>query len=304
MRDYAKVSPRFWTGETGQALARRGSEALVVAVYLMTSPHSNMLGLYYQPVLYMAEETGLSPEGASKGLEACIEEGFCRYDHATKMVWVIEMASYQIGSTLDAKDKRCIGIQKDYMALPNCPFLPAFFDHYVEAYHLTERREFVVKQKVHALNGASPSEAPSKPGEGTGAGAGSGKGAGRPSASSPGKPTTPHQAIVDLYHEVLPEMPRCRLLPESRKRALAKTWAWVLSSTKGDGSRRAETPEQALAWFRDYFTRARDNDFLMGRGQRSAEHAKWQCDLDFLLTDKGMKHVIEKTAVPTAEATE
>jgi hypothetical protein len=106
MRDYAKVSPKFWTGETGQALTRRGSEALVVALYLMTSPHSNMLGLYYQPILYLAEETGLSPEGASKGLDACVEEGFCLYDRATKMVWVIEMASYQIGSELAATDKR------------------------------------------------------------------------------------------------------------------------------------------------------------------------------------------------------
>jgi hypothetical protein len=35
--------------------------------------------------------------------------------------------------------------------------------------------------------------------------------------------------------------------------------------------------------------------WLTGRGPRSGDHANWQCDLDFLLTDKGMKHVIEKT---------
>jgi hypothetical protein len=33
----------------------------------------------------------------------------------------------------------------------------------------------------------------------------------------------------------------------------------------------------------------------MGRTGRQGEHANWQCDLDFLLTEKGMKHVIEKT---------
>jgi hypothetical protein len=99
----------------------------------MTSPHSNMLGLYYQPVLYMAEETGLSPEGASEGLRACIEEGFCQYDQPTKMVWVIEMAGYQIGSDSPRSDKRCKGIQKDYAALPNCPFLGQFFDRYASA---------------------------------------------------------------------------------------------------------------------------------------------------------------------------
>lgn len=69
MRDYAKVSPRFWLGETGRELRKAGAEAQVVAFYLMTSPHANMLGLYYLPVLYLAHETGLGLEGASKGLQ-------------------------------------------------------------------------------------------------------------------------------------------------------------------------------------------------------------------------------------------
>ena len=68
MRDYAKLSPTFWTGATGKEFRRRGSEGIIVALYLMSSPHSNMLGLYYQPRLYMAHETGLGIDGASKGL--------------------------------------------------------------------------------------------------------------------------------------------------------------------------------------------------------------------------------------------
>jgi hypothetical protein len=116
--------------------------------------------------------------------------------------------------------------------------------------------------------------------------------------TSPDKrPTCQAQKIIDLYHEVLPELPRVRLQTKDRTRALAKAWAWVFTSTKDDHTHRAETPEQALAWFREYFTRARDNDFLMGRTKQSGEHANWRCDLDFLLTDKGMKHVIEKTEV-------
>lgn len=71
MRDYAKVSPRFWLGETGKELRKAGAEAQVVAFYLMTSPHANMLGLYYLPVLYLAHEnrawSGRGFEGASKG---------------------------------------------------------------------------------------------------------------------------------------------------------------------------------------------------------------------------------------------
>jgi hypothetical protein len=83
---------------------------------------------------------------------------------------------------------------------------------------------------------------------------------------------------------------------DQRKRALAKVWGWVLTSSTPEGARRATTPAEALEWFRRYFERARDNDFLMGRTARNGEHAGWRCDLDFLLTDKGMKQVIEKTS--------
>jgi hypothetical protein len=114
--------------------------------------------------------------------------------------------------------------------------------------------------------------------------------------TSPAKlPTCPTQTLIDLYHEILPELPRAVLLTVARKKALAKTWAWVLTSTKAGNVRRATTADEAVEWFRGYFTRARDNDFLMGRGHKSPGHEGWECSLDFLLTDKGMAHVIEKT---------
>jgi hypothetical protein len=152
VRDYSKVGPKFWIGDTGKKLKKAGAEAVVVGLYLMTSPHSNMLGLYYQPELLIAHETGLGFEGALKGLRSCIECGFCQYDAESEMVWVFEMATYQIAESLSASDKRSIGVQNDYNALPENPFLPAFFDKYQKAFNLTRRRE---------MKGGS--EAPSKP---------------------------------------------------------------------------------------------------------------------------------------------
>ncbi len=115
------------------------------------------------------------------------------------------------------------------------------------------------------------------------------------SSSAAKLPTCPTQAIIDIYHEVLPNLPKVRLHTKDRVKAIRKVWEWVLTSCKPDNSRRAETAEQALAWLRSYFERATENDFLMGRTPRSGEHANWQCDIDFLMTDRGMKQVIEKT---------
>lgn len=104
-----------------------------------------------------------------------------------------------------------------------------------------------------------------------------------------------------LYHQQLPDLPRVVLLDtKDRRRKLAEFWAWVLTSTKSDGTRRAETAEQALQWISDYFARARENDFVMGRSGRGPGHESWRCSLDYLLTDKGKTQVIERTEAVAA----
>jgi uncharacterized protein YdaU (DUF1376 family) len=108
-------------------------------------------------------------------------------------------------------------------------------------------------------------------------------------------PPCPVEKIVAAYHEVLPELPRVRLLGDDRRKALRQLWHFALTEPKSDGTPRATDADEAFAWIRSFFERARDNDFLMGRTPRVNGHAGWECDLDFLLSKKGMKHVIEKT---------
>ena len=68
----------------------------------------------------------------------------------------------------------------------------------------------------------------------------------------------------------------------------------MLTSKKSDGEPRAQTREQALAWIGSYFERAASNDFLLGI-RPGKGHESWRADFDFLLTEKGRKHVIERT---------
>ncbi len=103
------------------------------------------------------------------------------------------------------------------------------------------------------------------------------------------------QSVVDLYHDTLPELPRVRLMTDGRRKAVSAFWRFVLTSKKSDGSPRATNADEAMGWISGYFGRARDNDFLMGRGHKAPGHEGWQCDFDFLLTEKGKKQVIEKT---------
>lgn len=110
-------------------------------------------------------------------------------------------------------------------------------------------------------------------------------------------PACPFDEIVAVYHEVLPELPGVRVMKKGgdRHKAVANLWQWVLTSTRTGGVRRASNREEGLAWIRDYFTRARSNDFIMGREARGAGHESWEADLDYLCSERGMKRVIEKT---------
>jgi hypothetical protein len=115
-------------------------------------------------------------------------------------------------------------------------------------------------------------------------------------SQSPDKQATcPTEKIVQLYNQTLHELPSVKLMTDKRKKAISKFWRFVMTSKKSDGQPRAENSEQALDWIEAYFLRVLENDFLMGKTGRTGEHSKWQCDLDYLLTDKGMTQVIEKT---------
>ena len=114
--------------------------------------------------------------------------------------------------------------------------------------------------------------------------------------TSPAKlPTCPLDEFIKAYHDALPDLPAVRLMNASRKKAVNDFWKWVFSTKKSDGTPRATTREEALAWITSYFLRANDNDFLMGKSNGNGKHSDWRADFDFLLTEKGKTYVIEKT---------
>ena len=158
MREYGVVSPKFWIGSTGRAL--RGDQAAqLIAAYLITSPHANMLGLYYLPLTVIAHETGSPFKGASKALRRVCEVGFASYDWSSEYVWVPEMARFQIGESLKAGDKRISGVIRELKSLANVPYSQDFWDKYHERFSLP---------LIDGLRRGI--EAPSKPRTGSGSG--------------------------------------------------------------------------------------------------------------------------------------
>lgn len=152
MRDYGKVSPQFWTGDTGRKIRAMGRDAQVVALYVITAPSANMIGLYYLALPTLMHEVGIDREGACKALRSLFEGGFLHYDELEEVIYVPEMAKFQIGDSLDAKDNRVKGLLRDLESYRKSRFYNDFIQRYGEAYHLGKAKPL-----------ASPSEAPCKP---------------------------------------------------------------------------------------------------------------------------------------------
>lgn len=298
MREYAKIAPQFWNGKTGKALKAKGPEAVVVALYLLTCPHANMLGLYYVSKTYIAVDTGLGLEGASKGLQWACEAGFCAYDEDTEVVWVKEMAAYQIADRLEAKDLRCKGVQKEYDSLPENPYLRGFYEKYATAFNMTSCRDSGAEL-------VSPLQAPSKPLRSQEQEQEQEQELKEPTVLVSDKSPTqaepiavdrvdcPMQAIADVWNSTALSMPAVNPVaewPDARRKAVKARWVDKLKL------RKYTDRATGLDYWSRLFDRVESSDFLTGRNGGT-----FSATLDWVMNPTNLAKIIEN-GYPNREA--
>jgi len=96
--------------------------------------------------------------------------------------------------------------------------------------------------------------------------------------------SVPYQAIIDAYHEILPELPRASGGKEQRKHIRAR---WKESAER-----------RSIEWWRKYFRAVRDQPFLLGQNDKG-----WQANLTWLARPTNMEKVLEghyRTRSPTS----
>lgn len=94
------------------------------------------------------------------------------------------------------------------------------------------------------------------------------------------KPECPHQEIIALYHEVLPQCPRIRDWTTARQQHLRARW-------NEDKSR------QSLAYWRRFFEYVGSCDFLVGKGGNNGRKPFF-ADLEWLVQQKNFTKVREQ----------
>jgi Asp-tRNA(Asn)/Glu-tRNA(Gln) amidotransferase A subunit family amidase len=89
-----------------------------------------------------------------------------------------------------------------------------------------------------------------------------------------------HRAIIDAYHEILPNLPAVKTWPERRARKLDAR----ISERVREGK-----PANLVAYWAGYFRKVAASDFLCGRSK-----SDWRCQgLEWLLEAKNFEKVIE-----------
>lgn len=164
MRNFIKLSPNFWVGATGRALRKAGPEAQLVALYLLSNPHVNYIGMYRLSLAYASADLAIPVDRLRELFAAVAATDFAVYDAESETAWVYEAAAHQIGA-LVAKDKRIVAAQSEFESLPNdCPYLQSFYDKYRVALHLKARKgmQSVSPKAVEPLPAPSANAAAAK----------------------------------------------------------------------------------------------------------------------------------------------
>lgn len=89
----------------------------------------------------------------------------------------------------------------------------------------------------------------------------------------------PHEKIVALYHELLPELRRMIKWTPQRQKLLRARW-------------REDRERQSLEWWKNYFNLVGESPFLMGVGPDGRN--EFQADLEWLIRPQNIVKVLER----------
>ncbi len=82
---YTRVESRFWQDEKMREVS---DDARYLMLYLLTSPHRNIIGIYFLPSPYACFDLGWDEKRFSKGLQELISAALIKYDAKAHVVLV------------------------------------------------------------------------------------------------------------------------------------------------------------------------------------------------------------------------
>ncbi|UZQ86014.1 hypothetical protein ODU73_000407 [Thermoclostridium stercorarium] len=226
---YTRVESRFWQDEKMRAVS---DDVRYLMLYLLTSPHRNIIGFYFLPLPYACFDLGWDEKRFMKALQELLSAGLIRYD---KQVHVVLVKNYLKHNPLENPNQVKSAIEK----IKEIPETPLFQD-FLEIVKQLDKPLY--KPLIEHLHKRLP-----KPGTGSGTGTGSGSGSGEedsPNPPGPDAPQEPHvplddnknepkytedsppyRAAIYLRNRILENNPRARVPDDDPGDPLLQKWA-------------------------------------------------------------------------------
>ena len=101
----------------------------------------------------------------------------------------------------------------------------------------------------------------------------------------------PYEEIVALYHELMPDNPRVKVINEARKRNIKARWTEAAKLQCAPFG--YKTREDGLKAWRAFFEVCADSDFLTGKTQSWNGRPPFIADIDFIMSPSGFAKTLE-----------
>lgn len=266
MRDFAKVGTGFWTSTAMQQLSDDGK---LLALYLITCPHSNSAGTYRLPDGYVLADLGWTTQRIAKGFDELSQKGFASRCGTT--FWVVIHKHFQHNQIENPNQAKHVLKLLEQVPL-SCTLIDlirngieeneeAFPEGWAERF--LNGLERVTEQKRERRE--------EREGE----------------KSRAGKPACPHQKLIDLYHEVLKTNPRVIEWNDERQGYMRSRWNEWLAKAK------YSTEEEGLAFWRRYFEHVAKSRFLTGQADAKPGHPPFVASLEWLVRPRNVAKIVE-----------
>lgn len=82
MNRYTRISTRFWDSRS------LSDNEKLLFLYTLTSPHSNTIGFYVLPKLYIMHDLGWSRQRLAKPFNKLLQVGFIKYCNKTSVILI------------------------------------------------------------------------------------------------------------------------------------------------------------------------------------------------------------------------
>jgi hypothetical protein len=271
--EYRTIRKSFWHDPFIEELDAKGK---LFYLYLFTCSYTDNFGIVEVSRKKISFETGLSAQDVEKYL--------ADFEAAKKIVtdggriWLVNFIKNQTGTSPRSID----GLARDAPStVPTKKLAESICSKYPQVYgkEMVEGDTYAIPTPLgpHTFTYACPefgtwklADRKEKPEE----------------EGADGTPPCPHQAVLDAYHEILPELPKMKTWGDDRQDKLRTRWRerWT--------ARKYRTQSEGIAYFRRLFAYIRDSDFLMGR--TTDRYGKsFVASLDWIVLPRNFAKIIE-----------